>query len=60
MPRQSHPQPEQLCLALSDSRNRPPAAPATPAILEALAELLLTAAGTMTEGSQDDACKDHR
>lgn len=60
MPRQYHPQPEQLCLALRDSRNRPPAAPATPAILEALAELLLVAASTMTEGSQDDACEDHR
>ena len=59
MPRRPHPQPEQLCLALSDSRNRPPAAPATPAILEALAELLLAAADTMTEGSQNDACEDH-
>lgn len=60
MPRRPHPQPEQLCLALSDSRNHPPAAPATPAILEALAELLLAASVTMTEGAQDDACKDHR
>jgi hypothetical protein len=61
MPRRPrhHPQPEQLCLALDDSRNRPPPAPSTPAILEALAELLLTAADKM-EGSQDDACKDHR
>lgn len=66
MPRRPrhHPQPEQLCLALDDSRNRPPPAPSTPAILEALAELLLTAADKMAadkmEGSQDDACKDHR
>lgn len=30
------PKPKQLCLPLDDSRNRPPAAPATPAILEAL------------------------
>lgn len=62
MPRRSrqHLQPEQLCLTLNDSLNRPPAAPATPAILEALAELLLAAAGTMTEGSQNDAREDHR
>lgn len=60
MSRRPRPKPEQLCLALSDSRNRPPAAPTTPAILEALAELLLAAAGTMTEGSQNDACEDHR
>ena len=50
----------QLCLPLDDSRNRPPAAPATPAILEALAELLLMAANKMAEGAQNDACKDHR
>jgi hypothetical protein len=57
MPRQTrhHPQPEQLCLALDDSRNRPPAAPSTPEVLEALADLLLTAADKMAEGSQNDA-----
>lgn len=60
MPRRPrhHPQPEQFCLALDDSRTRPPAAPSTPAILEALAELLLAAADKM-EGSQDDAREDH-
>jgi len=57
--RRHHPQPEQLCLALRDSRNRPPAVPSTPAILEALADLLLTAADKMAEGSQNDARKDH-
>lgn len=55
-----HPQPEQLCLALDNPRNRPPAAPATPEILEALADLLLTVANKMTEGSQNDARKDNR
>lgn len=63
MPRRPrhHPQPEQLRLALDDSRNRPPTAPATPAILEALAELLLlAAANTMTEGCRNDTRKDHR
>jgi hypothetical protein len=54
------PRPEQLCLALDDQRNRPPAAPAASAILEALAELLLAAAETMTEGWQNDAREDHR
>jgi hypothetical protein len=62
--RRHHPQPEQLYLALDDSRTRPPAAPTTPAILEALAELLLTAADKMAAdkmgGSQHDARKDHR
>lgn len=62
MPHRSrhHPQPEQLCLALDDNRNRPPAAPSTPAILEALADLLLTAATKMVEGPQNDAREDHR
>jgi len=60
MPHRHHPQPEQLCLALDDSRNGPPAAPSTPAILEALADLLLMAADKMAEGSQNDARKDHR
>lgn len=62
--RRHHPQPEQLYLALDDSRNRPPAAPSTPAILEALAELLLTAADKIATdkmgGKQHDARKDHR
>lgn len=62
MPHRSrhHPRPEQLCLALDDSRNRPPAARSTPAILEALADLLLTAANKMMEGPQNDAREDHR
>ena len=62
--RHHNPQLEQLYLALDDGRNRPPAAPSTPAILEALAELLLTAADNMAAdkmgGSQHDARKDHR
>lgn len=53
-------EPKQFCLPLGDSRNRPPAAPETPAILEALAELLLTAATKMAEGAQNDARKDYR
>lgn len=62
MPRRPrhHPQPEQLCLALDDPRNRPPAAPETTEILEALAEVILTAADNIAEGSQNDARKDNR
>lgn len=62
MPRRTrrHPLPEQLCLALDEERNRPPTAPATPAILEVLSELLLTAADKMTGSSQNDAREDHR
>lgn len=52
--------PEQLCLRLEDPRNRPPAAPATPEVLETLAELMLAAAQMIAEGSGDDAYEDHR
>jgi hypothetical protein len=50
---------EQLSLPL-DSRNRPPAAPTSPELLETLAEMLLAAASTMQGGSRDDAREDHR
>ena len=56
----NQPTQRQLCLNLSDSPNRPPAAPPTPAILEALAELLLAAAAKIAEGAGHDAHKDHR
>ena len=61
MPRRprTHPQQDQLCLALDHPRNRPPVAPSTPAHLEALAELLLMAA-QKTEGWENDAREDHR
>jgi hypothetical protein len=52
-------QPEQLSLALDDGRNRPPAAPPTPEIIETLAELLLAAATAMEGGSSDDAREVH-
>lgn len=57
---QKQPTRRQLCLDLGDSPNRPPAAPATPAILEALADLLLMAADKIAEGAGHDARKDHR
>jgi hypothetical protein len=50
---------EQLSLPL-DSRTPPPAVPASPELLETLAELLLAAARTMQGGSHDDAREDHR
>lgn len=61
MPRRprTHPQQDQFCLALDDPRNRPPVAPSTPALLEALAELLLMAA-QKREGWENDAREDHR
>ena len=61
MPRRprTHPQQDQFFLALDDPRNRPPVAPSTPALLEALAELLLMAA-QKTEGWENDAREDHR
>ena len=37
------PPPAQLSLRLDDPSNRPPAAPSTPELLEALADLLLAA-----------------
>lgn len=66
MPRRprTHPQQDQFCLALDDPRNRPPVAPSTPPLLEALAELLLMAAqktaAQKTEGWENDAREDHR
>lgn len=61
MPRRArpHPQKDQFCLSLDDPRNRPPAAPSTPALLEALAKLLLMAA-QKTEGCENDARKNQR
>ena len=66
MPRRSRhsprhrPRAEQLSLALDDGRACPPAAQATPELLETLAELLLAAAGTMQGRTSDDAREDHR
>ena len=61
MPRRPRPRPgpAQLSLALDDSRNRPPAAPATPELLETLAELLLAAASTIQGRTRDDDGEDH-
>ncbi|NPD14955.1 hypothetical protein HOY34_07005 [Xinfangfangia sp. D13-10-4-6] len=50
----------QLCLDLSDSPDRPPTVPVTPAILEVLPELLLMAAAKIAEGAGHDAHQDQR
>ena len=48
MPRHRPPSRFQLRLTLEPDRNRPPKAPPSAALLEALAELLLAAMDTMT------------
>ena len=45
MPRSRPPSPSQLRLSLEAERDRPPKAPPSAALLEALAELLLAAMG---------------
>lgn len=50
------PSPTQLPLQLEPDVNQPPKAPPSPALLEALAELLLTATGvTTTTTSAEDS-----
>jgi hypothetical protein len=49
VPRRRPPSPAQLRLRLEADPNQPPKAPATPALLEALAELLLTATAVTSE-----------
>jgi hypothetical protein len=58
MQRRRPPSPTQLSLLLEADPNQPPKAPSSPALLEALAELLLTATGvttatTRTEGGDE-------
>jgi hypothetical protein len=49
VPRRPPSSPAQLRLTLETDPNQPPKAPATPALLEALAELLLTATAVTSE-----------
>lgn len=49
----------QLNLCFEDPRNRPPPAPPTPDVIEALAELLLAAAGSR-DGEAGDEPQDRR
>ena len=64
MPRSRPPSPSQLRLSLGADRDRPPKAPPSAALLEALAELLLAATGgvgvTTGGGEAGDERQDRR
>lgn len=61
MPRRRPSSPAQLRLTLESDPNQPPKAPATPALLEALAELLLAATRpTTTSAEGSDEREDRR
>ena len=64
MPGQRPPSPSQLCLSFDADRDQPPKRPPSAALLEALAELLLAAMGTMAvttgSGEASDERQDHR
>ena len=64
MPRSRPPSPSQLRLSLGADRDRPPKAPPSAALLEALAELLLAATGgvgvTTASGEAGDERQDRR
>jgi hypothetical protein len=54
------PPPTQLTLLFDDARTRPPTAPATPDVLETLADLLLTAMAGLRGGEAGDESEDRR
>jgi len=64
VPRSRPPSPSQLRLSLEAGRDRPPKAPPSAALLEALAELLLAATGgvgvTTASGEAGDERQDRR
>ena len=60
MPRSRPPSPSQLRLSLEADRDRPPKVPPSAALLEALAELLLAAMGTMTVTTGSAEVSDER
>ena len=60
MPRSRPPSPSQLRLSLEPDRDRPPKAPPSAALLEALAELLLGAMGTITVTTGSGEASDER
>jgi hypothetical protein len=64
VPRSRPPSPSQLRLSLEADRDRPPKAPPSAALLEALAELLLAATGgvgvTTASGEAGDERQDRR
>ena len=60
MPRNHRPSPSQLRLGFEADRDQPPQAPPSAALLEALAELLLAAMGTMTVTTGSGEASDER
>ena len=50
----------QLSFLFDDPRNRPPTAPPTPDVMEALAELLLVAMAALCDGEAGDEPEDQR
>jgi hypothetical protein len=64
VPRKHPPSPSQLRLSFEAGRDLPPKAPPSAALLEALAELLLAAMGTITvttgRGEASDERQDRR
>ena len=60
MPRNHPPSPSQLRLSFEADRDQPPQAPPSAALLEALAELLLAAMGTMTVTTGSGEASDER
>jgi hypothetical protein len=60
VPRRRPPPPAQLRLSLEAERNQPPKAPPSTALLEALAELLLTAMSATTVATNGEEAVDER
>jgi hypothetical protein len=60
MPRHRPPSPSQLCLSFDADRDQPPKGPPSAALLEALAELLLAAMGTMAVTTGSGEASDER
>lgn len=60
MPRSRPPSPSQLRLSLEADRDRPPKAPPSAALLEALAELLLAATGGVGVATASGEAGDER
>ena len=60
MPRKHPPSPSQLRLSFEAGRDLPPKAPPSAALLEALAELLLAAVGTIAVTTNSGEVSDER
>ena len=60
MPRHRPPSPSQLRLSFEADRDQPPKGPPSAALLEALAELLLAAVGTIAVTTNSGEASDER